>query len=123
MDVPKAGAQRVIFRGMPKLLENVLLVRDVAPRRLAVEPPPVLVRSPVDYYAYHLASDGLRPLGKLEGVDATRILDERGRQMHAIQRLQVSDTEGVAKGDEVAISRVVPGRDTFHIPVCAYRES
>jgi hypothetical protein len=112
----------VIFAGMPKLLENVLRVTDVAPRRLVVEPPPVLVRSPVDYYVYHLGDDRLRPLGQLQGTDTIRIVDERGRQMHAFQSLHVDNTGGAAKGDEVAISRIVPGRDAFHIAMRAYRE-
>jgi len=114
------GTQRVVFAGMPKLLENVLLVSDVEPTRIVVEPPPVLGRSPVDYHVYHLRKGGLRPLGKLKGRRRIGILDERGRRLHYFTALNVANTEGVSKGDEVAISRIVPGRDTFEIPMSAF---
>ncbi len=61
------GTQRVNLANMPKLLENVLLVRNAEPTRLVVEPPPVLVGSPVDYHVYHLGGGGPRHLGKLTG--------------------------------------------------------
>jgi len=114
------GTERVNLADMPKLLENVLLVRDVEPTRLVVEPPPVLVGSPVDYHVYHLGDDGPRHLGELAGRGSIGINDERGRRMHYFSTLVVASTEGVGEGDEVAISRVVPGRDTFEIPVRAF---
>ena len=120
VEPPRGGTQRVVFAHMPKLLENVVLVRDAEPTRLVVEPPPVLVGSPVDYYVYHLANAGLQPLGKLERRGSVGVLDERGRRLHYFSTLQVPDTEGVADGDEVAISRIVPGNDTFEIPMRAF---
>jgi len=107
----------VQFADMPKLLANVLLVVDVKPDRLVVEPPPVLVRSPVDYRVYHRTKERLRPLGKLGGIGSVNVFDERGRRLYSFRTLRVPTTAGVTRGDEVAVSRIVPRRDTFEIPL------
>lgn len=119
VDAPVDGVQRVVFAHLPKLLENVLRVRDVEPTHIMVEPPPVLTRSQVDYQVYHLKGHRLRRLGELRGLGSIGIHDERGRRLHTFRTLQVPNTAGVRKGDEVAVSRIVPDRDTFEVPMRA----
>jgi len=116
---PLNGVQRVLFAGLPKLLENVLRVKEVEPTRIMVEPPPVLTRSQVEYHVYHLGQGRLGHLGELRGLGSVGILDERGRRLHSFRTLDMTNTAGVRTGDEVAVSRIVPGRDTFEIPMRA----
>ncbi len=109
------GLQRIELADMPKLMANVLHVHDVEQTRLVVEPPPVLAGSPLDWHVYLLGDGPPTHLAPLEGRSSISVADERGRRLHGFSTLEVSDTGGVQSGDEVGVSRIVPGRDTFEV--------
>ncbi|MCD6360525.1 MAG: heparinase II/III family protein [Armatimonadetes bacterium] len=112
---PERGLQRIELAGMPKLMANVLRVCDVEQGRLVVEPPPVLPRSPLDWHVYRLGDGPPVYLSPLQRRSSIVITDERGWRLHALPALNLADTGGVQVGDDVGLSRILPGRDSFEV--------
>ena len=109
------GTQRLDLAGMPKFLADVLAVKDVAQTQLVVEPPPAFPGSPLDWHVYTLGDGPPTYLAPLEGRSSIHIADERGRRLHSFSTLVVDDCGAAQTGDQVGVSRILPGRDTFEV--------
>ena len=116
---PGPGGRFILhLSGTPHLAANYLLVKQVGQDELTVEPRPVLP-SRHNHFVYADQGGDLRPLGKMAKWWREPIRDEWGRTLTYRNKLSCEDIRGIEPGDEVALSLLRPGTDTFHIAAAA----
>ncbi len=118
-----AGKYKLHLKYTPHLAVcRVLATAAVGNRRIAVEPPPNLPRdaikpNPLGLHVYRQVVDALEPLGLYEGTSWIRLKDNWGYNLGPAQAVLNIDGEvsAVNAGDELAISRLRPGKDKVFI--------
>lgn len=99
----------------PHLANNWFLVREVDGEGIVVEPPPVLDMKTRNYKVYAGRPGKLRMIGPLKEFGSKRIHSEAGLLMHSLERIVTDNMDRVRPGEELAITRLEKGRDTFSV--------
>ena len=118
-----AGKYRIHLKYTPHLaICRVVATGVVGGRRITVEPPPnlpkdALTPNPLGLHVYRQVGDELEPVGIYESTSRIRLKDNWGYNLGPAQAALNIDREAssVKAGDELAISRLRPGKDEVFI--------